>query len=55
MAKPFFRQTTTWLGIAAFVSAAGGYFTGHMTVTQAVQAFITGLLGLAAGDSEPKK
>jgi len=52
MAKPFFHQNTTWLGITALVSALGGFMTGHLTPIEAIQAAVTGLLGLVAKDHE---
>jgi hypothetical protein len=54
MSKPFFSQNTTRLGLAALLAAAAGYFHGDLTITQAIMAAVTGLLGLAAADHESR-
>lgn len=46
MAKPILRQKTTWAGILAVIGAAGGYYTGEMSIAQAFQTAITGLIGI---------
>lgn len=44
--KPWYQCKTIWVGIAALVAAAGGYFTGEMDLQIAIQTAITGLTGI---------
>ena len=40
------KQKTTWTGIAAVVSAVGGFLTGTLPIAVALQLAFTGLLGI---------
>jgi hypothetical protein len=42
----WYKQKTTWTGIAAVVSAVGGFFTGTMDLNTSIQIGLTGLIGI---------
>jgi len=44
--KKWYKQKTTWTGIAAVIGAAGAFLTGGVDLSQAVQLAITGLIGI---------
>ena len=44
--EKMFRSKTFWAGIAAILSAAGGYFTGTLDPGTALQTAFTGLIGI---------
>lgn len=54
MSKPWYRQKTTWAGIVAVVGAIAGCQTGELTVAQAFQTVITGLIGIFLRQSTNK-
>lgn len=43
---PFYKQKTTWAGIVAALTAVGGYFTGELILSAALQLFFTALIGV---------
>ena len=43
---PWYRQKTTWVGVAAIVGAAGGLATGTLQAAAAIQMVVTGLIGI---------
>lgn len=49
------RTKTFWAGVMAIVAAAGGYFTGEMTLGVAVQTAFTGLIGIFLRDGLLKR
>lgn len=40
------KTKTFWAGVSALVTAAGGYFTGTIDLSAALQMAFTGLIGL---------
>ena len=40
------KQKTTWTGIIAIIGAVGGYFSGGVVISDAIQIAITGLIGI---------
>lgn len=42
----WWKQKTTWTGIAAALAAAGGYLTGELMLSAALQLFFTALIGI---------
>lgn len=43
---PWYKQKTTWTGIIAIVTAIAGAATGTLPIAVAVQAGLTGLMGI---------
>lgn len=39
----WYKQKTTWTGVAAIVAAAGGYFTGEISLETAIATLLGGL------------
>ena len=44
--KPWFRQKTTWTGIAGVVTAVGGFLTGAISAAEALQLGFMSLIGV---------
>ena len=44
--KPWFQQKTTWAGIAAIVTAVGGYLMGDMALVPAIQTAFGGFIAI---------
>ena len=40
------KQKTTWTGIAAIVAALGGFFTGTLDPSSAIQLGVSGLIAI---------
>jgi hypothetical protein len=43
---PWYKQKTTWAGLAAILTAVGGYFMGDITLVPAIQTFFGGLIAI---------
>ena len=43
---PWYKQKTTWTGIAGLISAIGGYASGSMDHQSAVQLGVTALVAI---------
>lgn len=43
---PWYKQKTTWAGIAGVITAVGGFFMGELTMSPAIQLFFTSLIGI---------
>jgi hypothetical protein len=46
MRKKWYKQKTTWTGIATIAGAIGGLFTGGLTAVPALQTVAVGLIGI---------
>jgi len=42
----WYKQKTTWAGVAAAIGAIGAYLTGEVSLMAAGQLFFTGLIGI---------
>jgi len=42
----WYKQKTTWTGVAAAIAAIGGYFTDQASLVPSVQLFFTALIGI---------
>lgn len=42
----WYRQKTTWTGIAGVIAAVGGVMTGTLSPVEAVQIGLTSLIGI---------
>jgi hypothetical protein len=40
------KQKTTWTGIIAVIGAIGGFLSGEIILTDAIQIALTGLIGI---------
>lgn len=54
MHKELLKSKTAWTGLAAIVSAAGGFFTGTIDAATAMQTAITGLVAIFLRDAMVK-
>jgi len=43
---PWYKQKTTWTGIAGVLSAVGGFLLGELTLQVALPLFFTSLIGI---------
>jgi hypothetical protein len=46
MLENIYKTKNFWTGVAAVVTALGGYFTGSMDPNSAIQTGLTGLIGI---------
>jgi uncharacterized membrane protein len=44
--KKWYKQKTTWTGIAAIITAVVGYATHTLPLAMALQTVMTGLIGI---------
>ena len=49
--KTLLTSKTFWAGISAVVAAAGGYLTGAMDLSAAIQTAATGVIGIFLRDA----
>ena len=49
--KPLYKAKTFWAGIAALVTAAGGYFTGDMIAADSLELAAIALIGIFLRDA----
>jgi len=46
MTKDMIKSKTVWAGVATVVTALGGFFTGAMGATEAIQLGVTGVTAI---------
>ena len=51
MDKPRWKSKTFWTGVAAVVGALGGYLTGELALSPALQVVVTGLTAIFLRDA----
>ena len=44
--KRWYQSKAIWVGLAALATAAGGYFSGELSLENAVQAALTAAMGI---------
>lgn len=42
----WYKQKTTWVGIATIVGAVGGFFTGTLELAATIELVVTALIGI---------